>query len=80
MTVCNIYEWLTTTLQNEKQCLEEVLTSCLILIPGLLAAFSWWFAHPYLALGGIQLGTPPGPAIVFMYLPKGAKFKNKKVP
>ena len=22
---------------------------------GLLAAFSWWFAHPNLALGGVQL-------------------------
>ena len=25
---------------------------------GLLAAFTWWFAHPLLALGGVQLPLP----------------------
>ena len=39
------------------------------LIPALLAAFSWWFAHPYFVLGGVQL---PLPVLQWSYSTEGA--------
>ena len=44
--------------------------------PGQLATFSWWFAHPYLALGRVQL---PLPVLQWCNRPKGPKFKKHKV-
>ena len=43
--------------------------------PGQLATFSWWFAHPYLALGRVQL---PLPVLQWCNRPKGPKFKKHK--
>ena len=42
--------------------------------PGQLATFSWWFAHPYLALGRVQL---PLPVLQWCNRPKGPKLKKK---
>ena len=46
------------------------------MVPGLSAAFSWWFTHPYLTLGGVQLPLP-----VLQHgrnRPKGPKLKKKR--
>ena len=49
----------TACLVHYAACVSEALGDCRFqYTPGLLATFSWWFAHPYLAMGGVQLLLP----------------------